>query len=71
MPSVCQVCGEEGETMEHALFSCYRASQVSRLASFGILFTHVVDYVDTFLDLIRPAAAHPYRTFIAYLVYHL
>lgn len=71
MPSIYPVYGEEGETMEHTLFLCYRASLVWRLAGFDILFTHVTDYVDTFLNLIRPISTHPCRTLLAYIAYHL
>lgn len=41
------------------------------LAGFDMLFTHMVDHVDAFLDLIRPTSTHPCRTLIAYLAYHL
>lgn len=71
MPSVCPVCGKEGEMMDHIFFPYPWVALVWRLTSFHNIFVQLVDYVDTFITLIRPPSAHPSTTPLAYIAYHI
>lgn len=52
-------------------FSFARGLLWSRGLPLRYPFMQVVDYVNTFMDLIRPTTGHPLSTLLAYIVYHI